>query len=132
MSVVTAAAARQLHLFHGKRQRGRIAPAPSEFQSQAFLLDVIRRWLSPRLRCTHITSGEYSDPVKANRCRRLGVVAGWPDFQFAGPSRQMVFLELKRRGSGRLSSSQEAMRDRLERCSFPFLVTSSTTEESTG
>lgn len=42
-------------------------------------------------------------------------VPGWPDLQFAGPGRQMAFLELKRRG-GRLSESQQAMREHLEQC----------------
>jgi hypothetical protein len=36
------AAARQLSLFKGKRQKGFAPPAPTEFASQAFLVDVIR------------------------------------------------------------------------------------------
>ena len=48
---------------------------------------------------------------------------GWPDLQFAGPGRQMAFLELKRARSGRLSAAQEAMREHLERCGFPHLIT---------
>jgi hypothetical protein len=46
------------------------------------------------------------------------------DLQFAGPDRQMVFLELKRRG-GRLSESQAAMKRHLEGCGFPYLCTDS-------
>jgi hypothetical protein len=59
-------------------------------------------------------SGEYRDSITASRLQRLGVVAGWPDLQFAGPDRKMVFLELKRRG-GRLSEAQAAMRAHLRR-----------------
>jgi hypothetical protein len=117
--------ARQLHLFRGKRQRGSTPPAPLEFASQAFLVDIIRRWIDPRWRFTHIPLGEYRDPATAGRLQRLGVVGGWPDLQFAGPDRQMAFLELKRRGSGRLSDAQEAMRDHLVACGFDYLCTDS-------
>lgn len=37
----------------------------------------------------------------------------------------MAFLELKRRGSGRLSAAQEAMRDHLVGCGFDYLCTDS-------
>ena len=47
---------------------------------------------------------------------------GWPDLQFAGPDRQMVFLELKRRG-GRLSEARAAMREHLRGCGFAYLCT---------
>jgi hypothetical protein len=51
---------------------------------------------------------------------------------FAGPDRQMVFLELKRRGSGRLSEPQQAMRDHLERCGFDYLCTDSVDQAIAG
>lgn len=117
--------ARQLRLFKSRRQRGQAPPAPSEFASQAFLVDIIRRWINPAWRFTHIANGEYRDPVTAGRLQRLGVVAGWPDLQFAGPDRQMAFLELKRRGSGRLSAPQQAMREHLVACGFDYLCTDS-------
>jgi hypothetical protein len=115
---------RQLHLFKSKRQRGTVAPAPTEFASQAFLVDIIRRWLDPRWRFTHMPAGEYRDPATAGRLQRLGVVSGWPDLQFAGPGARMAFLELKRRG-GRLSESQAAMREHLEGCGFDYCCTDS-------
>jgi hypothetical protein len=51
------------------------APAPSEFASKAFLVDVIRRWLDPRWRFTQMPAGESRYPVTAGRfeearCRR--------------------------------------------------------------
>ena len=73
-------------------------------------------------RFTHMPSGEYRDSITASRLQRLGVVAGWPDLQFAGPDQKMVFLELKRRG-GRLSEAQAAMRAHL-RTGFAYLATS--------
>ena len=72
--------------------------------------------------------GEYRDPATAGGLQRLGAVGGWPDLQFAGPERQMFFLELKRRGSGRLSAAQEAMRDHLQACGFAYLCTDSVDE----
>ncbi|MBR1286061.1 VRR-NUC domain-containing protein [Bradyrhizobium sp. AUGA SZCCT0177] len=115
-------AARQLHLFKSRRQRGQAPPPPSEFASQAFLVSVVRRWLDPHWRFCHVANGEARSPSAARRCRRLGVVAGWPDLQFAGPDKQMAFLEMKRRG-GRLSDAQAAMRDHLEGCGFAYLCT---------
>lgn len=50
---------RQLSLFKSRRQRGIAAPPPSEFASQAFLVDVVRRWINPAWRFTHIASGEH-------------------------------------------------------------------------
>jgi hypothetical protein len=63
--------------------------------------------------------------------QRLGVVAGWPHLQFAGPDRKMVFLELKRRG-GRLSEAQAAMRAHLRDCSFAYLAISDIDRRSSG
>jgi len=99
-------------------------PGQSEFAVQAFLVDIIRRGINPQWKFGHVPLGEVRDPITAARLKRLGTVPGWPDLQFAGPDRQMVFLELKRRG-GRLSESQQAMRDHLEGCGFAYLCTDS-------
>jgi hypothetical protein len=117
--------ARQLLLFKSRWQRGIRPPAPTEFASQAFLVDIVRRWIDPRLRFCHVPNGERRDPSTAGRLQRLDVVAGWPALQFDGPDRQMVFLELKRRGSGRPSDAQAAMRDHLVGCGFDYLCTDS-------
>ena len=116
-----AMVARQLHLFRSEATRPVTAGA-ERIPVAGFLIDVIRRWIDPRWRFTHMPSGEYRDSITASRLQRLGVVAGWPDLQFAGPDRKMVFLELKRRG-GRLSEAQAAMRAHL-RDGFAYLATS--------
>jgi hypothetical protein len=117
---------RQLNLFRGRKQRGRVSeiPTPSEFQLQACLVDLIRRTISPQWKFGHVPNGELRDKITACRLKRLGTMPGWPDLQFAGPDRRMAFLELKRRG-GRLSDAQLTMRDHLEGCGFPYLVTDS-------
>jgi hypothetical protein len=56
---------------------------------------VIRRWLDPRWQFTHIPHGEAREhrisakgkrySPTGQRLQRLGVVAGLPHLQFAGP-----------------------------------------------
>jgi hypothetical protein len=116
---------RQLSLFKGKRQRGVRDPPPKEFASHAFIADLLKRFCDPAWRYTHVPLGEHRHPATAMRLKRMGVKPGWLDFQFAGPDRQMFFLELKRRGSGRLSDAQLDMKQHLEACGFPVLVTDS-------
>jgi hypothetical protein len=42
--------ARQLSLFRSRKQRGTMPPAPTEFASQACVVDLIRRRHAPRWR----------------------------------------------------------------------------------
>jgi hypothetical protein len=123
--------ARQLNLFRSRRQRGTLPPAPSEFANQASLVDLIRHTIHPAWRFTHFPAGALRDPATAGRLKRLGLTAGWPDLQFAGPGPRMAFLELKRRG-GRLSEAQQAMRDHLVTCGFAYLCTDESRRRSTG
>jgi VRR-NUC domain len=98
---------RQLELFKGRRQRGARLPPGLEFHLHVSVADVLRRWIMPGWRWTHIASGEYRTPATAARLARMGVMAGWPDLILLPPvpSHGAVFLELKRRG-GRLSPEQ--------------------------
>lgn len=116
---------KQLSLFGGKRQRGVRAPTPLEFASHCVIADLLKRWCNPHWRYTHLPLGEYRHPATAARLKRMGVCPGWLDFQFAGPDRRMFFLELKRRGSGRLSDDQADMVSHLAACGFAVLVTDS-------
>jgi hypothetical protein len=112
----------QLELFKGARKRGHLTP--KEFAMQCAFVDLVRRFIGKEWRFTHLPMGEKRSPATAARLKAMGVTRGWPDFLFVGP-RCVLFLELKREGSGRLSEEQSIMRTHLMRCGFPYLVTSS-------
>jgi hypothetical protein len=80
-------------------------PAP-EFNLQCMVADVLRRWVMPGWRFTHIASGELRSKATAGRLKRMGVIPGWPDFILLSPNALAHFLELKRRGR-KLSDDQE-------------------------
>lgn len=111
----------QLSLFKGKRQK--LPPAP-EFSLHCMVADVLRRWCSPEWRWTHIPLGEYRTPATAARLKRMGVLPGWPDFQFFHVSGPVAFLELKRRGE-RLSDPQKGVAFHLMKAGHGYLVTDS-------
>lgn len=115
----------QLSLFKGRRQRGVRPLQPKEFALHCMLADVLKRWINPAWRYTHMPAGEHRHMVTAMRLKRMGLRRGWPDFQFAGPGGRMFFLELKRKGSGRLSEEQASMLSHLVACGFAVLVTDS-------
>jgi hypothetical protein len=104
--------ARQLHLFKGPRQRGvTVRPRISEFALQCAVADALRVSIDPAWIYTAVPLGEKRDPVTAQRLKRQGVIAGYPDIVLFGPERRVVWLELKRPGGGRLSEVQ-ALRSR--------------------
>lgn len=115
---------RQLSLFKGKRQRGRKPPPPLEFEVHCVLADMVRRWITPQWRFTHLPFGEHRNPVTAVRLKRMGVSPGWPDFIFVGPGSRVFWLELKRRGLGRMSDNQADVASHLVACGFGYLCTS--------
>ena len=86
-------AARQLHLFKSRRQRGTAAPAPSEYALHCAVVDTIRRWIMPDWIYTHIASGEKRDQVTAARLKRMGVTPGFPDLALFGPHGEVCFIE---------------------------------------
>jgi hypothetical protein len=129
----------QLNLFKGKRQRGTQPPPPKEFASHVFLADVIRRWIMPNWKWTHMPLGEERehrvDPktgkrysLAGARLKRMGVTPGWPDFMFVGPGRAMFWLELKRQGSGRMSVEQSEIAIHLMACGHSYMATSSVSD----
>jgi hypothetical protein len=125
----------QLNLFHkSKRPRRAKPPTPLEFASHVVLADILRRWINPGWRFTHIPNGEHRahqvNPktgkrysLTGQRLQRMGLVPGWPDFMFAGPNRHVVWLELKRKKLGRMSNAQEDIGAHLTACGFDFLIT---------
>jgi hypothetical protein len=112
---------RQLSLFKGKNQRGVTLPPPKEFALHCVLADLLKRWCSKQWRYTHLPMGEYRDKITAARLKRMGVTPGWPDFLFVGPG-QVVFLELKRQRSGRMSDEQTALMEHLCASGCEYLV----------
>jgi hypothetical protein len=117
----------QLSLFKGKRQRGVKLPAPLEFASHVIVADMLRRWCNPRWMWTHLPMGEKRHIRTAVRLKRMGVRPGWPDFLFAGPDAQLVWLELKRKGN-KASADQQSVIEHLIDCGFEFLITDNVDE----
>jgi len=113
----------QLHLFKSKRQRGTAAPSATEFELHCLVVDTVRRWIMPGWCWTHIPSGEKRDPVTAARLKRMGVVPGWPDLMFVGPTGWTCWIELKARG-GRLSKVQGAIASHLSAGGHGYLCSS--------
>lgn len=111
----------QLHLFKGRRQRGTRAPSPREFRTHVALADLVRRWIMPSWRFTHLPMGELRDKATAGRLKRMGVTAGWPDFLFVGPGK-VFFLELKRQGE-KPAIEQIEMGAHLMACGCGYLLT---------
>jgi hypothetical protein len=108
----------QIDLFT-KRVR-QLPPAP-EFSMQAMLADILSKWGSRDWRYTHMPLGEYRTIATAGKLKRMGVVAGWPDFILLSPKPRSLahFLELKRRG-GDLSDSQAAFAAYCQENGYPF------------
>ena len=126
---------RQLDLLKPKKQKGKAPPAPLEFELHCALADTIKRWLNPKWMATHLPMGEHREgrinskgqrySPTAMRLKRMGVTPGWPDFMFVGPGPRIFFLELKRKGSGRVSERQAAVFAHLAASGFGLLVTDS-------
>ena len=117
---------RQLHLFRSRRQRGVVAPAPSEFQLHCAVADTLRRWVTPNWTWCHYPAGEERTAQAGARLKRMGVQPGFPDLILFPPKDHPIsrahFLELKRRRA-RLSEPQAsfALWCGLNDC--PFAVT---------
>jgi hypothetical protein len=65
--------------------------------------------------------------VEGGRKKRLGCVAGWPDYGVFWRG-VVVLLELKRSRGGQLSPAQKALHPRLEAAGFPVRVVRSVNE----
>jgi hypothetical protein len=115
---------RQLHLFRGRRQRGEVPLQASEFQLHCAVVALVRRWIMPGWRFTHIASGEKRDLLTAQRLKRMGVMPGWPDLIFLGPRGEVCFVELKAKG-GRLSEAQADIASHLIAAGHGYLCSNS-------
>lgn len=128
----------QLSLFKGKRQRGVAPKPPKEFAIHCVMADIIKRWINPTFRFTHMPMGEVREhrinpktgkswSPSGVRLKRMGVTTGWPDFLFVGPG-LICWLELKREKYGRQSGEQIAMEAHLRACGHSYLITSDVKE----
>jgi len=112
----------QLSLFKGRKQRGVRAPRATEFALHVAVADVIRRWIMPGWRFTHLPLGELRDKVTAARLKRMGVTPGWPDMMFFNRGGKVCFLELKRKGNT-LTEAQAELADFLRGAGHGYEVT---------
>jgi hypothetical protein len=123
----------QIDLF---TKRVRKPAAPLEFAFAVSVADLLRWEAAPGWQWSHYPAGENRDhKVNAKgqrwspsgaRLKRMGVQRGWPDFILIGPRGKGVhFLELKRRGKGRLSDEQEEFRDWCREHGYPWCCTTS-------
>jgi hypothetical protein len=71
-------AARQLHLFRGRKQCGIAPPVASEYQLHCAVADTVRRWIMPGWIYTHIASGEKRDAVTAAWLKRMELHQAFP------------------------------------------------------
>jgi hypothetical protein len=117
----------QINLF--TRRVARPPPAP-EFNTHCMIADLLRRFAHPAWRYTHIPLGEYRTKATAARLKRMGVIAGWPDFILMPPTGLGHFLELKRRG-GALSDEQKGFAAWCAAHGVPYAVVKSFDEALT-
>jgi hypothetical protein len=113
------AAAGQIDLF---TRRTRRPPPAAEFATHCMVADTLRRWSNPDWRWTHIGHGEHRTPMAASRLKRLGLMPGWPDFLLLSPTGIAHCLELKRRGTGRLSDAQVEFGTWARAHGVPFVI----------
>jgi hypothetical protein len=115
---------KELDLFKSKRQRGTAVPAPpdEEFRLHCIVADVLKRWCNPSWRYTHLPMGEHRSKATSGRLKRMGVVPGWPDFQFFHCRGTVCFLELKREG-GKPTQEQGLLGHFLENAGHKYLCT---------
>src|SRR5262249_37435086 len=113
---------RDLDLFKSKRQRGTKPPPAKEYHLHCLIGDVLKRWCNRDWRYTHVASGEFRTKATAGRLKRMGVTAGWADFQFFHARGAVCFLELKRRGND-LTDAQEELANFLRGAGHKYLCT---------
>jgi hypothetical protein len=113
----------QLHLFGGRRQRGRKLPAPLEHILQRQTAAIIDRWAVPGWMITHFPAGELRHPAVAKKLKAFGLKRGWADFLLLPPAPDLRLhqLELKRRGET-LTENQEHMQQFCAVNGYPYEV----------
>ena len=90
---------RQLDLLKGPRQRGTVAPGPTDFQIHCAVADTLRLGLASGWMWMHPANGELRNIATGGRLKRMGVSPGVSDILLhKKPGAQLHALELKRKG----------------------------------
>lgn len=76
---------------------------------------------------THFPAGEKRDERAGGKLKKMGLKAGWPDFQFILPNGQAGFIELKREDTT-LSGVQIDLRQQLVSLKCAYAVCRSVDE----
>lgn len=81
-------------------------PSPKELKLQFSVAKLLKDFCHPDWRYTHFPAGELRDDKTGAKLKRMGLKAGWPDFQLVSPQGLFHALELKRAGEN-LNDNQE-------------------------
>lgn len=102
------------------RPRRERVPVPKEIKLHVPVADLLRDHCLPDWRCRHISS-KAKDAREGAILKKMGVVAGWPDFILVSPFGSVRFLELKRLGE-ESSDEQKEFRVWCLQCGIPHVV----------
>lgn len=102
-------------------------PVPTEDQLQIFAADVLEAYGRPDVFWHHSPNGGWRHPATANRMKRYGTKAGFPDLMFMRPFGAPAYLELKTI-KGHLSPAQKEFRDYCLKHGYEYKVARSTDE----
>ena len=95
--------------------------APKEITLQFSVAKFLKDFCHADWRYTHFPAGELRDEKTGAKLKRMGLKAGWPDFQIVSPQGLYHALELKRQGEG-LNDDQEAFAAWCRSCGIPHAV----------
>lgn len=96
----------RLPLFTGEVITREQLPSPKELKLQFSVAKLLQDFCHPDWRYTHFPAGELRDDKTGAKLKRMGLKAGWPDFQIVSPQGLFHALELKREGEA-LNDNQE-------------------------
>lgn len=90
----------RLPLFTGQVISRENVLSPKELKLQFSVAKLLKDFCHPDWRYTHFPAGELRDHNTGAKLKRMGLKAGWPDFQIVSPPGLFHALELKREGEG--------------------------------
>jgi len=111
----------RLPLFTGKVVTADQIPARKEIALHFSVAKFLKDFCHADWRYTHFPAGELRDDKTGAKLKRMGLKAGWPDFQLVSPQGLFHALELKRAGEG-LNDDQEAFAAFCRKNGIPHAV----------